>query len=126
MNNNRDSLIKGKIVKGIQFNGYLSLNLLNIKSGSGIDTDSLCLYIINKIMNYKGVRIINKVDIISISNIGSFNIKVNDWNDGNIITINANLLTDGNYNINREYKIIFDLPSIKSELRDIKLKELEL
>ena len=112
-----ESYIKGKVVRGIQVNGYLTLNLLNAASKSGIDTDSLCIYIFNKVMGYKGVKSINFIDIRSYYPVGNID---------NIV-INANVLTSKKlYNINREYNIQFDIFKVKSELREIKLGELEI
>lgn len=115
--------IKGKVVNGIQVNGYLTLYRFNLASKSGFSTDSLCVYIFDRILKYKGVKSINFVDIRSINTIGGHNSKI----DIVYIKINANVLTSKKmYNINREYNIEFDLFKIKSELRDMKLRELEI
>lgn len=117
--------IKGKVVNGIQVNGYLTLDRFNLASKSGFNTDSLCVYLFDRIGKYKGVKSINFIDIksLDINVIGNYSQKI----DVVYIKINANVLTSKKlYNINREYNIEFDLPKIKSELRDMKLRELEI
>jgi len=117
--------IKGKVVNGIQVNGYLTVDRFNLASKSGFSTDSLCVYLFDRIGKYKGVKSINFIDIksLDINVIGNYSQKI----DVVYIKINANVLTSKKlYNINREYNIEFDLPKIKSELRDMKLRELEI
>jgi len=111
-----DLYIKGKVVNGIKINGYMSIDRFNTASKSNIDTDSICIYLINTILKYKSVKSINNIDIRSIEH--------ESHSRGFSLNINANVLTEKLYNINYEYNIDLDIAKIKLEVRESKLNEL--
>ena len=116
-----NNYIKGKIVDGVQFNAYLTLYYFC--EMMCIDTDSLCCLILEKIGSYRDIESINSITIVEICHSRMVTISSNNSKQAKV---SANIISKKGFKINREYFIEVNEGFIKRELRDMKLKKLEI
>lgn len=106
-----DSFINGKVVNDVPFKGYLSIKYFS--ESLGIDADSLCIMILEKIILYKDVKSINSVIISSV-----------EENKVKEVRVISNINSKKGFPINRKYFIQISESFIKGEIRDMKLIKL--